>query len=128
MTNDTNLLATSLTNSLTEIISNITMVVGILIMMLTISVPLSLVALVAVPFSLAVIGKIMKKAQKYFKKQRAKLGDLNSRIEEDYTGQNIIKTNFHEAASLESFKRTNESLYESSWKSQFFGGLAFPIR
>ena len=127
MTNDVDTIATTLRNSLTEIISSITMLIGILIMMFTISVPLSLIAIVSVPISLVVVGKVMGRAQKYFRRQREYLGTVNSTVEEDYTGQQIIKVNNHRAKSLESFSRENESLYESSWKAQFFGSLAFPI-
>ena len=127
MTNDVDTIAISLNQSLTEIISSVTMVVGILVMMLSISWELSLIALVAVPISLTFIGGIMKRAQKYFRKQRTMLGALNSRIEEDYTGQLIIKVNAHGEQSAAEFEKTNEELYETSWKSQFYGSLAFPI-
>ena len=127
MTNDVDTVAISLQQSLTEIITSLTMVVGILVMMLSISWELSVIALVAVPVSLGVIGTIMKRAQKYFRKQRTTLGVLNSKIEEDYTGQLLIKVNNHGSKSLEEFKKVNERLYETSWKSQFYGSLAFPL-
>lgn len=127
MTNDVDTVAISLQQSLTEIITSVTMVIGILAMMLSISWELSLIALVAVPISVGFIGGIMKRAQKYFRKQRTVLGALNSKIEEDYTGQLIIKANSHERQSVEEFEKVNGELYESSWKSQFYGSLAFPI-
>lgn len=127
MTNDVDTIAGVFRESLTEIISSLTLVVGILVMMLLISVPLSLIALVAVPLSLIVVSRIARKAQKFFRSQRTHLGQLNSRIEEDYTGQLIIKANSHGPESLAEFKKANDRLYESSWKSQFFGSLAFPV-
>ena len=127
MTNDVDTIAGVFRESLTEIITSLTLVIGILIMMLTISVPLSLIALVAIPFSLIVVSRIARRAQKFFRAQRQHLGQLNSRIEEDYTGQLIIKANSHAPESIAEFKKVNDRLYSSSWKSQFFGSLAFPV-
>ncbi len=127
VTNDIETIDTSLSQSLIELITSLTMIIGILIMMLTISVSLSLIALIAVPVSLIFVSKIMGKAQKYFREQRSTLGSLNSIIEEDYTGHLIIKSNSHGPASFATFKQSNEKLYTVSWKSQFFGSLAFPI-
>ncbi|MBR0403120.1 ABC transporter ATP-binding protein [Candidatus Saccharibacteria bacterium] len=127
MTNDVDTIDSTLTQSLTEIITSLTMIIGILIMMFTISLPLSLIAIITVPLSLIVVGKIMNRAQKYFRSQREFLGKVNSTIEEDYTGQQIIKVNAHSSKSLAKFKAQNDSLYHTSWKSQFFGSLAFPI-
>ena len=127
ITNDIETIDSSLSQSLIQIITSLTMLIGILIMMFTISIPLSLIAIVTIPISLLSVGKIMGKAQKYFRSQRSTLGALNSVIEEDYTGHLIIKSNSHGKASFTNFKQTNENLYETSWKSQFFGSLAFPI-
>lgn len=127
ITNDIETIDSSLSSSLTQIITSITTIIGILIMMLTISVPLSLIALVSVPISLVFVGGIMKRAQKYFRGQRSTLGKLNSIIEEDYTGHLIIKANSHGPSSFAGFKKMNQNLYTTSWKSQFFGSLAFPV-
>ena len=127
MTNDVDIIGQMLQSSLSEIIRNIVMIVGILIMMLTISVPLSLIALIAIPISTVFVAKIAARAQKYFRGQQDILGRLNSTIEEDYPGQSIIKTNNHEAASYAGFKSENEALCNSAWKAQFFSSLAFPI-
>ncbi len=127
MTNDIDTITMSLNQSLTEIITSITLVIGILIMMFSISGPLSLIAIVSVPISLIFVGKIMKRAQKYFRKSRTALGTVNSTIEEDYTGQNIIKINSHAKKSHADFSKENETLYEVTWKAQFFSSLAFPI-
>ena len=125
--NDVEAISNALSEELTHTVTSITMVVGILIMMLSISIPLSIVALVIVPLSIFFISKIMNKAQNYFYQQRALIGKINSTIEEDYTGQLIIKANSHGARSYRDFANTNQALYEASWKAQFFGSLAFPV-
>ncbi len=127
MTNDIDTITTSLNQSLTEIITSITLVIGILIMMLSISGPLSLIAIVSVPISLIFVGGIMGRAQKYFRTSRTALGTVSSTIEEDYTGQSIIKSNSHGKKSYDEFSRENERLYKATWKAQFFGSLAFPV-
>ena len=127
MSNDIDILASSLSSDLSETITSLTTVIGILVMMLIISVPLSVVALITVPVSLIFVGKVAKKAQKYFTAERKTLGDLNSRIEEDYSGHLVIKANSHEQASFEEFEKINESFYTQSWRSQFLSRLAFPI-
>lgn len=127
MTNDTDTVAGQLSNTINEVTQSVVTIVGILATMLYISVPLSIIAIVAVPISMIFVSKISKRSQKYFKKQRTSLGELNSRIEEDYTGQLIIKANSHEEKTLDEFNAENKKLYEASWKSQFFGSLPFPI-
>lgn len=127
MTSDVDVVASTLTNVMTQIITSVTMVVGILVMMLTISVPLSLVALVAVPLSLFFVSIVAKKAQGFYRGGRIALGTVNSIVEEDYTGQIIIKSCHHEAASIKQFSRTNQRLFELTWKGQFLSALAFPI-
>lgn len=125
--NDVEAVSNALSEELTHTVTSLTMVFGILGMMLSISVWLSLIAVVIVPISIFFITKIMNKAQDYFRKQRALIGKLNSTIEEDYTGQLIIKANSHAGSSYRGFSNTNNALYEASWKSQFFGSLAFPV-
>lgn len=127
MNNDVEMMANSLANVLTQIVTSITTLVGIFIMMLTISPLLSLIALIVVPLSLSAISLVAKKAQKYFRAQQATLGALNSTIEEDFSGQTLIKANAHEAASIATFEKTNQKLYQTSWKAQFFATIAFPI-
>ena len=127
MSNDVDVIGMSLQNSLTETISNLVMLVGILIMMFTISPVLSLIALIAVPFSSFFIAKVAKKAQKYFLRQQNTLGRVNSIIEEDYSGHIVIKSNSHEQLSQKKFDNTNHNLYETTWKAQFYSSLAFPI-
>jgi ATP-binding cassette subfamily B protein len=127
MTNDVDSVSMELASTISEVVTAIVTLVGILAMMLFISIPLSIIAIVAIPVSMIFAKRIAEKAETFFKKQRTILGELNSRIEEDYTGQLIIKANTHEKSTLDEFKKTNNELYEASWKSQFFGTLPFPI-
>ena len=127
MSNDIGIIANTLATVLTQIITSITMVVGILIMMLTISVSLSVVALIVVPVSLLLVSRFAKLAQKHFRNQQVTLGTLNNTIEEDYAGQSIIKANSHENLAFADFAHSNQRLYESSWKAQFYSSIAFPI-
>lgn len=127
MSNDIGTVSNTLANVLTQIITSVTMIVGILIMMLTISVPLSLIALVSVPLSLAIVGLIARKSQNFFRNGQSTFGMLNSAIEEDYSGQAIIKANSYEATAIEKFERTNNRLCELTWKANFLAQLAFPI-
>lgn len=127
MSNDVTMVANTLSSVLTQIITSLTTLIGILIMMMTISVTLSLIALVAVPLSLVFVGLIAKKAQAFFRTQQTTLGALNSIIEEDYSGQSIIKANSYEQTAIDKFEKTNQRLYDTSWKAQFYSSLAFPI-
>ena len=127
MTNDIETIATALSEEITHTVTSITSVVGILIMMFTISIPLSLVAIIIVPISLTLVSRIMNRSQKHFRAQRKQLGKLNSIIEEDYTGSLVIKANSHGPRSIADFERTNRALYNVSWRAQFFGSLAFPL-
>ena len=127
LSNDVDTLWNTLTEGLTQIISSVVTIFGCLLMMLVISPLLALVAVVVVPISVFFIAKITKPAQKHFVSQRRTLGTLNSKIEEDYSGQLIIKSNSHESASLDSFRETNEKLYEDSWRANFEGSMAFPV-
>ncbi len=127
MSSDVDVVASTLTSVLTQIITSVTTIVGILIMMLTISVWLSVIALIAVPLSLFCVSFVAKKAQGYFRNGRIVMGTLNSTIEEDYSGQTIIKANNYEATAIQKFDRTNQHLCEITWKANFFSALAFPI-
>ena len=127
MTNDVDAVAGELSNTINEIVTSVVTVVGILGMMLLISIPLSAIAVVAIPISTIFVKRVAEKAQKHFRAQRTILGNLNSRIEEDYTGQLIIKANTHEEKTLSEFQEANKNLYNATWKSQFFGSLPFPI-
>ena len=126
-TNDMDNISSTLQQSLTQLITSIVTIVGILIMMLTISPLMTLIALVVLPVSMFVIKPILKKAQGFFMGQQAKLGELNGHIEEMYTGHNVVKAFGHEEKSIKEFKVINEQLYEVGWKAQFISGLMMPV-
>ena len=127
MSNDIDIMTESLQNSLSDTISNIVMLIGTLVMMLTISPLLSLVAVVTIPVSLVFVSKTAGFAQKHFRAQQNTLGRLNSNIEESYSGSIVIKTNSHVKASTAEFSKVNDELYAAGWKAQFFSSLAFPV-
>ena len=127
MSNDVDAITQSLQNSLVELLSNLILLVGTFIMMLIISPLLTLVAVVTIPLSGFLVAKVAKLAQKHYGVQRKTLGELNSRIEEDYSGQLIIKSNAHTAESLRAFSEVNQRFTETDWRAQFFSSVAFPI-
>ena len=126
-TNDMDNISSTLQQSLTQLITSIVTIVGILIMMLTISPLMTLIALVVLPVSMFVIKPILKKAQGFFMGQQAKLGELNGHIEEMYTGHNVVKAFGHEEKSIKEFNAINDQLYEVGWKAQFISGLMMPV-
>lgn len=127
VTNDIDTIAQSLNQSLSTLISNVVTLVGIFIMMLTISWQMTLIAVVVLPVSMTMISLVMKHSQKYFTQQQNSLGDVNGHIEEMYGGHQVVKAFNGEEKSVEQFEQYNESLYTSAWKSQFFGSLMMPI-
>jgi ATP-binding cassette subfamily B multidrug efflux pump len=127
VTNDVDVVSTTLSQSLSQIITSVVSVVGILVMMLTISWLMTLVALGIVPIALALLMLIISKTQVYFKRQQDYLGHINGHIEEMYGGHIVMKAFNGEAKSVEQFDGINATLYESAWKSQFLSGLMFPI-
>jgi len=127
VTNDVDTLSTSLNQSLTQLITSVIMIIGVLVMMLRISVSMTLMALLILPISIGMVAGIMKKSQKYFKQQQEYLGHVNGQVEEVYGGHNIIKAFNKEEDVTKEFDSQNEKLYESAWKSQFLSGLMFPI-
>ena len=126
-TNDMDNISSTLQQSLTQLITSIVTIIGILIMMLTISPLMTLIALVVLPVSMFVIKPILKKAQGFFMGQQAKLGELNGHIEEMYTGHNVVKAFGHEDKSINEFNEINDQLYEVGWKAQFISGLMMPV-
>ena len=110
-----------------ELITSITTMIGVLIMMLSISPKMTLIALLILPVSLALVMLVVRFSQKYFKAQQATLGVVNGQVEEVYSGHNVIKAFNREAAVLEEFNAANDKLFESAWKSQFLSGLMQPI-
>lgn len=127
VTNDIDTIAQSLNQSMSQVITSTVTVIGIFIMMLTISPVMTLIAVCVLPVSMVLIGLVMKRSQKYFARQQAALGDVNGHIEEMYGGHNVVKAFNGEAASVKQFNEYNDNLYESAWKSQFFSGLMQPI-
>lgn len=127
MTNDIDVLTTSMSQEIADISLSLTILVGVMIMMLTISVPLSLVAFIVVPLSVLVVGKITNFAQKYFREQQNTLGVLSSKVEEDYAGQIVIKANSYEARAQASFDETNTKLAKAATKAQIFASLSYPV-
>lgn len=127
VTNDVDVVNQTLSQSLTQIITSITTVVGVLIMMFSISWLMTLVALLIVPLSLALISVIVRQSQKYFKQQQDYLGHINGHIEEMYGGHVVMKAFNGEARSIAKFDGLNDTLYRSAWKSQFLSGLMMPM-
>ena len=127
VTNDIDTLSQSLNQSATQIITSFTTIIGVLIMMLSISPLMTLVALLILPISLGLISTIVKRSQRHFKNQQEYLGHVNGQVEEVYGGHNIVKAFNKEADVINEFDETNEILYQSAWKSQFFSGMMMPI-
>lgn len=127
VTNDIDTLSQSLNQSATQIITSFTTIIGVLIMMLSISPLMTLVALLILPISLGLISTIVKRSQRHFKNQQEYLGHVNGQVEEVYGGYNIVKAFNKETDVIKEFDETNEILYQSAWKSQFFSGMMMPI-
>lgn len=127
VTNDVDTLGQSLNQSFTQIISNTATVLGVLVMMFTISPLMTLIALALIPVSGILLGAITKWSQKYFKSQQDMLSDVNGQVEESFSGQNIIAAFNYKEKSVKEFNDKNNQLYISSWKANFFSGLMFPV-
>ena len=127
VTNDIDTLSQNLNQSLSQVISSTTTIIGVLIMMLSISVQMTLVSLIMLPISMILIMLVVKKSQKYFKQQQEYLGHVNGQVEEVYGGHNIVKAFNKENDVIEEFNKLNEELYNSAWKSQFLSGMMMPI-
>lgn len=127
VTNDVDTLGQSLNQSMTQIITSTTQIVGVFIMMIRISIPMTIAVLLTLPLSMGLIGLIMSKSQPYFKAQQKHLGELNGQVEEIYSGHNIVKAFNKEESVIEEFKEVNGKLYNSAWRSQFFSGVMMPL-
>lgn len=125
--NDMDNIAGTLQQSLTQLVTSLVTFVGVLWMMLTISWQLTLIALVTVPMSLIVVGIVAPRSQKYFKSQQKTLGLLNNQIEENFSGQVVLKAFNREKVTIEKFEAQNEELYHSAWKAQFISGIIMPL-
>lgn len=127
VTNDVDTLQMSLNQSLTQLITSITTLIGVFAMMLSINVWMTLVAVLMLPLSMGIIGVVMKHSQKYFQAQQSYLGRVNGQIEENYGGHHVVKAFNKEEDVIAEFEKDNEKLYESAWKSQFFSGIMMPV-
>lgn len=127
ITNDIDTLGMSLNQSLTQLITSVTTMVGILIMMLSISWIMTLAALVIIPLSLFAVRKVVGRSQKYFKKQQRYLGHVNGLVEENYGGHQIVRVFNKEEEVTEQFNKLNDELYDSAWRSQFLSGMMQPL-
>ncbi len=127
ITNDVDTLSQSLNQSATQMITSAASIIGVLVMMLSISPLMTLIALLILPVSVGFISAIVKRSQKYFKDQQEYLGHVNGQVEEVYGGHNIVKAFNKEADVIAEFDRDNDILCESAWKSQFLSGMMMPI-
>lgn len=127
VTNDIDTLGQSLNQSATQMITSVTTLIGVLAMMLSISPLMTLATLVILPVSMILISFVMKHSQKYFRGQQEYLGNVNGQVEEIYSGHNIIKVFNKEEDVIREFDTTNDRLYDSAWRSQFFSGMMMPI-
>ena len=127
ITNDVDTLGQGLNQSITTIITSVATLIGVLIMMLSISPLMTLIALVILPISMGLIGLVTKKSQKFFRAQQEYLGHINGQVEEVYGGHLVIKAFNREKDTIEEFEKTNNILYDSAWKSQFLSGMMQPI-
>ncbi len=127
VTNDIDTLSQSMNQSVIQIITSVTTVIGVLIMMFSISWLMTIVALLILPVSMLLVSAIVKRSQKYFKAQQEYLGHVNGQVEEVYGGHNIVRAFNSEEDVVKTFDETNETLYKSAWKSQFFSGMMQPI-
>lgn len=127
ITNDVDTVSQSLQQGLTQIITSVVTIVGILIIMFSMSPAMTIVSLVSVPLLMGLIMFIVKLSQRHFKRQQSALGELNGHVEEMYSGHNIIRVFNMEERSIDKFKKINEDLYNSAWKANFLSGLMMPV-
>ncbi len=127
ITNDVDTVSQTLNQSLTQIITSVITVIGVLVMMFSISWLMTLVSLIIIPLSMGVVGLVISQSQKYFKQQQDYLGHINGHVEEMYGGHVVMKAFNGEAKSVETFDSINNTLYGSAWKSQFLSGLMMPV-
>lgn len=126
ITNDIDTLGQALSQSISNFIWAVVSIVGIIVVMLTINVSMTIVALMVIPASAGIMALFIKTSQKYFNAQQEYLGIIDGRIEEDFTGHIVVKVFNREESVIEEFEKSNEKLYESAWKAQFISGLMRP--
>ena len=127
ITNDVDTFTTGLNQCSTQLITSVTTIIGILIMMFSMDVILTLIALITLPISFFIISKVIKKSQKHFTNQQNYLGEVNGQIEETFSGSIVVQAFNHEDDNIKEFENSNSKLYSSAWKSQFLSGLMMPI-
>ena len=127
ITNDVDTLQQGLNQSITQLITSVTTLIGVFIMMLSINVWMTLAAVLILPVSMLIINKVMKHSQKYFQAQQEYLGKVNGQVEENFGGHDVVRVFNKEQDVLKEFEHDNQKLYESAWKSQFFSGMMMPI-
>ena len=127
VTNDVDTLQNGLNQSITQLITSVTTLIGVFIMMLSINVWMTLAAVLILPLSMGIIGTVMKRSQKFFRNQQRYLGEVNGQIEEIYGGHDVVKVFNKEKDVIEAFEKVNKELYNSAWKSQFFSGIMMPV-
>ena len=127
ITNDIDTMGNGLNQSITQLITSVSTVIGVFIMMLTISPLMTMIAIIILPISVALMGIIIKKSQRFFKQQQEYVGHINGQVEEVYGGHTVIKAFNKEETTLKEFHEKNEVLYKSAWKAQFFSGLMQPV-
>ena len=127
ITNDVDTLGQSLNQGVTQLITSATTMIGVLVMMLSINVEMTFIALLVIPLSLILVKVVVKRSQGYFRAQQKKLGEINGQIEETFSGQAIVRAFNKEDVALAAFRETNEALYQSAWRSQFLSGLMMPV-
>lgn len=127
ITNDVDTMGQSLNQSVGQLIGNVTTIIGVVVMMLTISPVMTLIAFVILPVSMLLIGVVVKRSQRYFQDQQKYLGILNGQVEEVYSGHSVVRAFNREEAVRKEFDGTNKVLFDSAWKSQFLSGMMMPI-
>ena len=127
VTNDVDNISNTLQQSITQLITSVITIIGVIAMMFSISPILTIIMFITLPLGILIIKPILGRSQKFFAEQQHELGELNSHIEEMYTGHRIVKAFGHEATSIAKFKSINDGLFDSGWKSQFMSGLIMPL-
>lgn len=127
ITNDVDTVTQTLNSSMTQIVTSVTQFIGVLVMMLSISPLMTLVALCILPLSFGIVGNVVKRSQPLFHKQQEYLGNVNGHVEEMYGGHLVVTAFNGEARSIETFREINEKLYHAAWKSQFLSGMMMPL-
>ena len=127
VTNDVDTVSSNLDQCMTQMITSFTTLIGVVIMMFTISVPMTLAVLIIIPIAILLLAFIVSHSQQYFERQQEYLGHVNGKVEEVYGGHNIVKAFNGEEEAIQEFQDMNQTLYRSAWKSQFFSGIMMPV-